>query len=297
MFKKKKRDYFSDSIGTRLVLFEQYYNLLYELAISMFRWVNLPETVDPRFLEVTLFENGQALFFRDDVLGELALKCAANGPFDVYNVPVSRRAYASNGFHADLTNKDSVLIYNNYSRVATAPPIKIYATRLANLDMAIDVNVNAQKTPMLITCDESERLTMQNLYMQYEGNIPVIFGSRALRADSLKVLKTDAPFVADKLAAIRTNIWNDALGYLGIPNIPYQKRERLVGAEVTQSMGGTMASRFGRLNARKDACRLINKMFGLNVDCEYREDLLDLISFPTHKPGEESSIEDKAGGE
>lgn len=277
---RRRRTYFGDAAGMQLALFNFYFNQLFEIAISMFKWMNLPDTVDPRFLELTLFNQGQAVFFRDEVLGELAMQVLANGPFNVYSIPVNRRAVASNSYQKELNINDSVIIYNNYSRVATAPPIRIFATRLANLDMTIDVNVNAQKTPILLVCDENERLTLENLYMSYQGNEPLIKGTRALRPDSLKVLKTDAPYTADKLAYLRTSIWNDALSYLGIPNVPYQKRERLVSEEVTQAAGGTMANRLGRLNARKDACRQINEMFGLNIDCEYNANINDLINLP-----------------
>ena len=39
-----------------------------------------------------------------------------------------------------------------------------------------------------------------------------------------------------------------------------------------RSQGGTIASRYSRLNARRQACEQINKMFDLNIDVEYRQD-------------------------
>lgn len=113
---------------------------------------------------------------------------------------------------------------------------------------------------------------MKNLYMQYEGNYPFIFGDKNLNFNDLKVLKTDAPYVADKLYMLKTQIWNEALTYLGISNLNVQKKERLVSDEVTRNMGGTIANRYTRLNARRQACDQINKMFGLNIDCSFRED-------------------------
>ena len=43
----------------------------------------------------------------------------------------------------------------------------------------MDVNIQAQKTPILILAEESQRLTMQNAYMQYDGNEPFIFGNKS----------------------------------------------------------------------------------------------------------------------
>ena len=254
----------------------QYYMHLAELAMSMFEWKNLPDTVDARFLELTLFEDGQIVFFKDEELGYLCLQCAVNGGFNVYRIPTNRRAYASNGYQKNLTENDSVIIYNNFLRTNSMLDVRNFAERLYNIDRAIDVNINAQKTPILIKCDEQQRLTMLNTYQQYDGNQPVIFGDKALNTNAFQVLNTGAPLVADKLYTLKTQLWNECLTYLGISNINVQKKERLITDEVTRNQGGTIASRYARLEARRQACDQINRMFGLNVECNYREDYRDI---------------------
>lgn len=254
----------------------QYYMHLTELAMSMFEWKNLPPTVDARFLELTLFEDGQIVFFKDEELGYLCLQCAVNGGFNVYRIPTNRRAYAVNGYQKNLTENDSVIIYNNFLRTNSMLDVRNFAERLYNIDRAIDVNINAQKTPILIKCDEQQRLTMLNTYQQYDGNQPVIFGDKALNTNAFQVLNTGAPLVADKLYVLKTQLWNECLTYLGISNINVQKKERLITDEVTRNQGGTIASRYARLEARRQACDQINRMFGLNVSCDYREDYRDI---------------------
>lgn len=254
----------------------QHYLHLAELAMSMFEWKNLPDTVDARFLELTLFEDGQIVFFKDEELGFLCLQCAVNGGFNVYRIPTNRRAYAVNGYQKNLTENDSVIIYNNFLRTNSMLDVRNFAERLYNIDRAIDVNINAQKTPILIKCDEQQRLTMLNTYQQYDGNQPVIFGDKALNTNAFQVLNTGAPLVADKLYTLKTQLWNECLTYLGISNINVQKKERLITDEVTRNQGGTIASRYARLEARRQACDQINRMFGLNVSCDYREDYRDI---------------------
>lgn len=254
----------------------QYYMHLTELAMSMFEWKNLPPTVDARFLELTLFEDGQIVFFKDEELGYLCLQCAVNGGFNVYRIPTNRRAYAVNGYQKNLTENDSVIIYNNFLHTNSMLDVRNFAERLYNIDRAIDVNVNAQKTPILIKCDEQQRLTMLNTYQQYDGNQPVIFGDKALNTNAFQVLNTGAPLVADKLYTLKTQLWNECLTYLGISNINVQKKERLITDEVTRNQGGTIASRYARLESRRQACDQINRMFGLNVSCDYREDYRDI---------------------
>ena len=255
----------------------QYYNRLTELALSMFEWKNLPDTVDPRFLEMCLYSDGMAVFFKDEVLGFLALQCMIGGHLNVYRIPTERRAYATNGYNKQLNAKDSVIIFNNYLHTNSMLDVEMFSKRLYNLDRAIDVNANAQKTPVLILCEENQRLVMKNLYKQYEGNEPFIFGNKAMDVNGLTVLKTDAPYVADKLYELKTQLWNEALTYLGISNINIVKKERLITDEVTRNQGGTVASRYSRLESRRQACEKINEMFGLNIWVDYREDYQEVV--------------------
>ena len=273
----RRKTNFWESAVMNNATYIQYYNRLIELSIAMFEWTGLPGTIDPRFLELTLFKYGQAVFFEDEVMGYLALTNAVQGGFDVYGYPVASRAYSPyNNYQKNLTLDDSVIIYNNYLRTPSSLDVEVFAKRLYNLDRVIDVNANAQKTPVLIKCAETQRLTMKNLYKEFDGNSPVIFGDNGLNDANFTVLSTEAPYVADRIYQLKTQIWNEALTYLGISNINVQKKERLITDEVSRNMGGVIASRYSRLNARQNACEKINKMFGLNVWCEYRDDYREL---------------------
>lgn len=273
MSRRNRKTNFSESAYFNNGTYGFYLSRLMELAMSMFEWKNVPESIDTRFLELTLFSDGQAVFFKDEEMDKfLALQCIINGKLDVYRVPINRRAFAVNGYQRNLTNKDSVIIYNNFLRTNSYQMCMLYAKKLYNLDRIIDVNANAQKTPVLITVDETQRLTALNAYKEWDGNQPVIYGDKALDPNLLRVLKTDAPYVSDKIYQLKIQYWNEALTYLGISNLNVQKKERLVADEVVRSQGGTIASRYSRLEARREACRKINAMFGLNIDVDYRED-------------------------
>lgn len=271
--KNKEHDMFDTSAIENTIVYNHYFNRLMELAISMFEWKNLPDTMDARFLEYTLCLDGMAVLFQDEVLGGLDLQVMVSGPLDVYRVPIERRAFATNGYQKVLDNKNSVIVYNNMLRTNCMDSITMFAHKLYECDRTIDVNVKAQKTPVMVLCDENQRLTMKNLYMKYEGNQPFIFGSKDLDLKSIQALSTNAPWIANDLYEMKTQIWNEALTYLGISNTSYQKKERLLQDEVSRNMGSTIASRYTRLEMRKKACREYNKMFGANIDVEYRSDL------------------------
>lgn len=295
MPRRKHKTQFDNSAIINNYTYEFYLERLMELSISMFDWQNLPESIDARFLETILFQNGSIVFFKDEDLDSrttsnqlglaenrldegtyLTLPVAMNGKWNVYNVPTDRRAYSSNGYQKDLTQDNSVIIYNNMIRTNSVLTCKLYATRLWNLDRIIDVNANAQKTPVLIVCDEQQRLTALQVYQKWDGNEPVIFGDKNLDMKVLQVLRTDAPYVGDKIYQLKTEIWNEALTYLGISNINYQKKERMISDEVLRNQGGTIASRYSRLEARREAVEQINDMFGLDIEVNYREDYREM---------------------
>lgn len=268
---KRQDGQFWESTRLNNATYQYYYRRLFGLSISCFEYKNLPESVDERFMELALFADGNALFFEDPAMGHLCLRSANVGPLNVYGIPMQRHAYASNGYNADRTEKDSVIIYDNYERWPLQPAVAMYAYRLYIIERAIDTNVNAQRTPLLIQCDEEERLSFVNLMKQYEGNIPFIFATRGLNIEGVKVFPTDAKYVGKDLQELKQQIWNEALTMIGIANANFVKRERLLSDEVARSMGGVIASRYSRLESRRDAVDKINDMFGLNIEVNFRD--------------------------
>lgn len=272
--RRKARTLFDDSIFKNLYTFEQYADLFTEIAVSSFKWNDVPNTIDTRFIEIGLYENKSMIYFNDDVMGDLCLKCILGGQLDVYNIPLDRRAYASNGYQKNLDRTNSVIIWDNMLHYGTSNKMEIYAKRLSNLDTIIDINCNAQKTPILLKGTQQQRLSLLNAYEKYDGNQPVMFGTENFlegNENAFTVFKTDCPYVADKLYELKVNLWNEALTYLGVASSVIQKKERMIKDEVNRLQGGVMANRYSRLNARQQACEEINRMFGTNMSVEFRD--------------------------
>ncbi|UWG06433.1 MAG: Connector [Bacteriophage sp.] len=275
----------------------QYVNRLTELSISMFDWKNLPETIDARFLELALFNDGMAVFFKDEVMGYLGLQVMIGGTLDVYRIPITRTAFAQNGYQIKLDQSNSVIIFNNMLHTNSILDVQEMSKRLYEIQRTIDVNVIQQKTPKIITCTENQRLVMKNLYAQYMGNEPFIFGDKNLDLSGIKTFDTTSPYVADKLYDLKTQYWNEALTYLGISNVNTVKKERMITDEVQRNLGGTIASRYSRLFMRQQACEQINKMFGLNISVDYREDMQVLDTYDANQANLSNEIDIGKGGE
>lgn len=254
----------------RSVYFHDYYSRLKAIALSLFEWEGLPQTCSERFLEDALFQHGCAVFVDDPEMSFLTLKVTPSGELNVYNDALSYTAY-STGYSRIYDKDDCVFIRNNYLAKSTESTLVLYAERLARLDAAIDVNINAQKTPILVRCDEKTRTSLEAVYNMYDGDRPVIFGSKSLQDKPLDVLKTDAPFVADRLREEKRAVWNEALEFLGLNTNPAdKKRERLIVNEVNSNNEQIEIQSSAMLLTRQAACEEINKKYGLNVSVKMR---------------------------
>lgn len=242
------------------------YNILKELYITSFSWENLPNSINPRFLELSLFDYGKVAFFRDEVLGLVSLKATQVGPLNVYYEPTKIHAFGGNGYQKTITNfSECIIVYNNFVRDVPQYRILQYATRLWNLEQTIDINVHAQKTPVLIKTSKKQELTVKNLYQQYEDYKPVVVVDEGLDTNSISTVDTKAEFVARDLFDLKKQIWNEALSYIGIENNSAEKNERLTANEVLVSNGLAIASRNSRLKARETSVDRINELFGENI--------------------------------
>lgn len=247
-----------------------YIQRLKAIAVSCFEWNDLPLSVSQRYMEISALRRSFCLFFKDDVLDTFyAMRCILEPPFDNYDVPMNRIAYANNRYRNRLNYTNSVIIYDNYLHEPMWPSLCMFAQQLTNIEITKQINLRAQKTPVLILCDEKQRLTMENLYNKIDCGVPVIYGSKNLDIDGIKVLNTGAPYLIDKLQEDKINVLHEAFSFMGVGSLEIVKRERYITNEIQAANEGNVAQRANRLKARTEAAEHINDMFGLNISVEY----------------------------
>lgn len=253
------------------ITFTDYYYRLMLLSRSVFKWNNLPYGIDEKWIEKFLYTEGFCIFFKDPEKGFMVAKANREGDLNYYDEPTRLRPYGTNYFGESLENNvDCVIIRNNDVMFPTYPTIELYAYRLADITRTIDININAQRTPVTILCSERQKNTMKNVYKQYAGNEPVIYADKDLNLENIKTIDTQAPVVFDKLQLQKHAIWNECMTFLGISNANQDKKERLVTDEVNANNEQIEMSAQVMLKARQQACDLINEMFGLNISVELR---------------------------
>ena len=301
MKRRKSQNYkFEDSLIVNDATYVDYLNRFRRIALSMFEWVNLPKSMDARYLEQCLYYNGQASLLFDKQYGFINTKCAGSGYVNIYGLPDKFNCY-SYGFNSmrklytglnplltenqfeNQKNYECVLVMNNWDRTPTAGSMELFAWRLYLAQRTCDVNISGQRFPVMIVGDEKQRLMLENLYNQYNGNQPFIFGNKnQLNDDMLKAIKTDSPYVADKITEYKKEIWNEALTYLGINNISVQKKERLTESESNENNELVNLNLQSMLAPRLEACRQFNEKYGLTgtdkeISVRVRSDLKNII--------------------
>ena len=268
------------SMATNNRTYIDYLDRLRMLATSLFTWKGLDEiagTGASRFLEQSLYNEGRACFVKDDELGYLALKVNPSDKLNVYMLPTRVIAW-SIGYKKQFNFDDVVYIMNNELQKPTIETMSLFASRLYETERTIDINLIAHKTPVLIEGDTKTILTLKNVYMQYSGNTPFIFGNKQFDiSNKLNVLKTDAPYLIDKLDIHKHQIFNDALTVLGIDNANTDKKERLITNEVESNEQLINYYLNCWYKTRKKACDQINEKFGLNISIELNQDIISLL--------------------
>lgn len=284
------KDAFTDAILMNNKTYIDYLDRMRKICLSMFEWVNLPSTMDARFLEQCLYYMGQAALLYDEDYGYLNTMASDGGYINIYGLPTEINCY-SYRFNQRRTLystdtgeekwKECILVLNNYDRVPTAFTIDLFAYRLAEAQRTADVNIKAQRTPILITTDQKQYFTLKKMYEEYDGNTPAIFADKNLiTPDALKALKTDAPKIFNDIMEYKREIWNEFLTFMGISNLS-EKRERMVSSEIDSNNELVNLNLQALLIPRKKACKQFNEKYGLMgdkaIDVKVRSDLYNIV--------------------
>ena len=291
-------------IDSNLLNYETYFNYLdrfKKVALSIFEWINLPESMDSRYLEKCLYYDGVASLLKDKNYGFINTRVAASGDVNIYGLPTTLNCYSYSyqqnkklftGLLPEMTEEQkeayqdskAVLVMNNWDRLPTEQAMALFSMRLALAERSSDTNIEAMRTPVMILVGENQRLTMENLYAQYRGNRPFIFGDKKQMGelDNIKAINTEAPIVFDKLQNYKKEIWNEALTFLGINNVMIEKSERLITDEANSNNELINLNLQASLIPRKKAAEQFNILFGLKgtdkeIDVRVRSDLHNII--------------------
>lgn len=300
MGKRKARNNLEDAVLMNNATYFDYLERFKRIALSMFEWVGLPDSMDARYLERCLYYTGQAAMLYLEPYGYINTKSATSGKLNLYGLPTRIRCFSYgeinttrrvfngvseavakvNGYEDDTDDErqtEAILVLNNWEGVATANTVELFAMRMTIAERAIDVNIRAQKTPFVLVTNQNKRLSMMNALDQVDKNaMALVVEQNQLDAESFKTLQTSAPYVADKLTDYKRGIWNEFLTYLGVDNIS-EKRERMISAETMSNNECVNLNMMASLKTREKAAKEFNQKYGKNIEVKLRSDVYNII--------------------
>lgn len=266
-----------------------YKHRLKKIATSIFEWENLPDSMDSEYIEYCLYALGQCAFLHTPEYGFINTKATINGNLNMYGLPTALNCYSYGSiqynrnvyYGGDKGKEDSecILVKNTQDRnpVPTVTTLELFAYRLYQAERTADVNVQNAKRSRLILTNEKQRLTMENLFRQYDSNVPFIFGdSENFKSGSVDSLDISTQFIGSDIMKYKKEIMNEALTFLGVDNFS-EKKERLVSDEIDTNNEVINLNLMSFLAPRQKACELFNKKYGMNIDVKVRSDLDNIV--------------------
>ena len=250
--------------------YEMYKRQMLTLAENVFEFENLPEYIDTAFLNKKLLRTGSIAFFKDEVLGVIALPYTVLGSLDIYGRPRRIIAAAPNGtYRRTLNYGEFVIMYDNNGRYPIYLDILQYAERMAMFQRVMDINIAQQKTPRFWKTKTDKEKSVRDLVNNVDSFENLVITYDDIDLNDTTLVMEPAPYISDKVDLNKDKIYNEFLRLIGIANLSFQKKERNIKDEIQAMQGGTIASRFSRFEPRQKAVKQINEKFGIDMKVKY----------------------------
>lgn len=262
---------------------QTWYHYFRFLCLNIFKWKNVPSTMDIEYLENSLFEYGRAVVIDDIDYKNLGIENTdglqvspinvdynIEGGMNIYGKPINIRAKSYGGLiNKQIPISDCITVKLEDNEMRDSIVCLKYARKIQEIEDIMSVNLNSQKTPIHISCTKDQELTVKRIYEKYNGNEPIIITDEdSNELANINVYKTDAPFLLDRLQDHKKNIENEFLTQKGINNLTSDKKERLLTSEVNSNNQLISIALQKHLQIRENFCNEVNEKYGCEMEVE-----------------------------
>ena len=295
-------DYFN-AVKTANSTLRIFYMYFFNLVTNIFKWDNLPESCDEIYIEDMLCLRGKNCFAYDKNLGIVSPQFTMQRK-DMYGRPTSIDCLA-NEYSATFDNPDDfVIIRNTNNYIPTWLYIDYFCNKIVQIQEITEININAQKTPVVFKGTREQRMLLQEEFKKYDGNAWYLFLEKNALGN-VESLNTNAPFIADKLTQLIQYYTDQFLTFIGLNNSNgHYKKERSLVDEIqanNEMIGLTVES---MLSARQKACDEFNEKFKNYIDkpisVRYSDEVQkmqdiseEMFKISEQKPAEKDGEEDE----
>lgn len=147
-----------------------------------------------------------------------------------------------------------------------------YARKLADVDRAINTNLQLQKMPFLVLGTGKNNEQMKQVVAAIMANRPAVF-MKVTDLNSITSLRTDSPYVIDKLTQYKNNLDSEVKTLLGIDNLNTDTKSQYINDSETNANNEEISlAKIGFYEALKDFQKNAKKYLGFNFDIRLRTD-------------------------
>ena len=276
----KNKDFKLEKRKDHVILF---YKLL-DLAMGRYKYQNLPDTMDERFLELSLVYSGCAGVAKVSIAGEkekntiMNLSISGGDYTSPYGYPNSYNLldYCGRSYGTFVpyvpgqeSYADSVMILENKRNIPPMSKITWYADRLADIQASIRSAIYNLRSSLIIECSEEQETPVRAALKNADDGEPILFsfnGAASVQGAPTVITNPQTPEILKSLTEIYDKTFADFLTEFGInANAVVNKMSGTSPDELNQNVEVTRLANNIGLECRKEGIDKVNKMFGTNI--------------------------------
>lgn len=279
--------------------FDYWVRALFQRVCSVIEFDLIDEWEDDKkdLLYYCLFKMGYVATFNSEKYGKAFQPCTFSG-FDFYYRPT--RAIVSNpalkqALDMEIGKECAILkLTPDYKGVWDV--LEYYAARLSELDNAINMSIINNKFPfILFPRNKAAAEAIKKIMDKVNSGEPIVVADQTLLNDKND---KDSPFqfwdrehlkqgylTTEQLQDMQT-ILNSFDNEIGIPTVPYQKKERMVTAEADSRKMDSVARATVWVDTLNRSLNDVNSILGSNMSARLRFNYEEVLS------NEQSEIND-----
>lgn len=289
--------------------FDLYFDMLVNKVCNLFKWENLPETVDERFLMINLMLSGRVCWFNHK--GRIyALDGSWGGEPNVYYRPtqfiVANPIIGSKTLTVlnkdgsnDIDKLDGILMpltdadyFNDSERGGLYRLIYQTAGLLADNISSLNVSqINGRVSQIWTADNDAMARTVEEVVRDiYEGHPYRVVSQDILnKVNAVPTAQTGQSNTLLNLIEAHQYILASFYNEIGIPSQWNMKRERVNTAETELMTGSLDVSVYNMEKNLKEAVEKINELFGTDISVRFNEEIKEDEAEPDQEPESEGN--------
>ena len=266
------------SIVTNTETIRYYAKYLLEKFLGELK-ITIPKEWAENYFENVLFRTGKIAIFDTPRYGVICQQCGLRG-FDIFYQPthaVIANPYIE-GITKDLRIGDEceiIRLQDDYSGVMDI--VYTYASKMALLSEAIDNNIFAVKVATVFACkDDKQAVSFRKMYEKISAGMPAVFVDKSLFDDDgnpqWQQFQADLSkqYLVDKYIENMKSIEAMYDAEIGLNNVNYEKKERLIVDEINANNQSTESKLDKWIETMQACCEKVNDKYGIGINIERR---------------------------